>query len=320
VDKMTRTPHIAFLPAALAAFSPAAFAQDAPGPAAAWETDEAGRVFKIAFDPGSRLILGFGVLVEGTDRRTDALAALDAGIRCRQTFSSGMKHDVVRWQLEHRLFGGNVRPAAEGPGGWPSMDLSAYHGVFVRHAENATITLPSDPPRQVRFPLDVGVETEVGRARIDPWISGKQNTVRLGLARAAVLLDPWRPGRSGNGLEIGIGVRYDLDIGLGPGAGVKGTVHRVAPFTAASVRWRLQDGQGLTAVEMRADSVPHWRSGGGFAFFGEASSRFERVLLALNDQPLSLVLDAASRIDQGAHGGWAGEYRMLLGMSFGFQR
>ncbi|MBI5525251.1 MAG: hypothetical protein HY897_02875 [Deltaproteobacteria bacterium] len=317
---MTRTTHIAALLAALAAVSTTASAQDARGAGSGWETDEDGRVFRTAFDPGSRFILGPAFVVGDTGRGADARPAITAGLWYRQTISSGMKHDLVRWQLEHRAFTGSVHPGADGPDGWPSMDLSAYHGAFLRHAENATITLPSDPPRQIRFPLDIGVETEVGRVRIDPWDADGRNAVRLGLARAAVLLDPWRPGRPGNGLEIGVGVRYDLDIGLDPGAGARTTVHRVAPFTATSVRWRVQDGAGLTALEVRADSVPHWRSGGGFSFFGEASSRFERVLVALNDQPLSLVVGAASRVVEGKSGEWVGEHRAILGMAFGFQR
>jgi hypothetical protein len=100
-------------------------------------------------------------------------------------------------------------------------------------------------------------------------------------------------------------------------------IHRVAPFTAVSVRWRLQDQDGLTRFDLRGDLTPHWASVGSWQVGAEAVARFERVLIAVNDEPVALVLEAGyERLPpapgfagfEGAH-----EFTFLAGLAFGFQ-
>jgi hypothetical protein len=268
-----------------------------------FKADDGGRPFRVRFDPASEVRLGLITGASGGSQRFEAVSALELGILYRSFAEFGDKEeDRITWQLDHRFIAGRIRPGEQ-----TELDLVAYTGSFLRHSDAPYMVLPTDPPQRFYFPFDVGVEARVGRVRLDP------EAIRLGLARAAVLLDPWRSGKPGNSLEFGVGVSYDLDLN-------SEVIHRVAPFTAVSVRWRLQDEDGLTRFDLRGDLTPHWASAGGWQLGAEAAARFERVLLAFNDEPVALVLEAGyERLPpvpgfEGAH-----EFTLLAGLAFGFQ-
>ena len=65
------------------------------------------------------------------------------------------------------------------------------------------------------------------------------------------------------------------------------------PFSALMMRFRLQDQAGLTLLDLRGDFVPHWSSQSGWTYGYEALLNFERILISLNDTPLSLRLAAS---------------------------
>lgn len=259
-----------------------------------YTADARGRRFRVRFDAGSRVLLGAGLAFGG--------AAEDAG-RSRQRLQLGLSYrsallfadgdEQVTWQLDHALLAGTIEPANPGHASLPATDATLYRAVYLRHASSSTITLPSNPPRQLYFPLDLGVQAVLGRVQWPgeprPDEAGSPRVVRLELAQASVLLDPWRSGRPGCSLELGVGSRYGLDL-LYPATGPWSSpqrVHRLAPFTATSLRLRLQDAAGLTVADLRGELVPHWASRGGWQTAAEAQARLERVLVALNDEPLA---------------------------------
>lgn len=272
--------------------------------------DEQGRSFRVRFDPASGVRLGVITGASGGSRRLEAEYALELGVLYRSFVEFGDKEeDRITWQLDHRFLAGRIRP-----GDLPELDLVAYTGSFLRHSAAPYMVLPTDPPQRFYFPFDVGVETRVGRVRVDP------DLIRLGLARAAVLLDPWRSGKPGNSLEIGLGVSYDLDLTGGPTFQNPQVIHRVAPFTAISARWRIQDEDGLTALDLRGDLTPHWASAGGWQLGAEAVARFERVLVAFNDEPVAVVLEAGyQRRPPGPGFDGDHELKVLAGLVFGLQ-
>ena len=274
-----------------------------------------GRRLRVRFDPASEVRLGLVAGASGGSQRFEAASALELGILYRSFAEFGDKEeDRISWQLDHRILAGRIWPWAEGMGGAPELDMVAYSGSFLRHSAAPYMVLPTDPPQRFYFPFDVGVEARVGRVRIEPDI------IRLGLARAAVLLDPWRSGKPGNSLEIGIGVSYDLDLVGGRTPENPRVIHRLAPFTAVSARWRLQDADGLTTFDLRGDLTPHWASSGGWEIGAEAVARFERVLLAFNDEPVALVLEAGyQRWPAARELGGANELTLLAGLAFGLQ-
>jgi hypothetical protein len=272
--------------------------------------DEQGRRLRVRFDPASEIRLGLVASAQTDGTRFEAFPELELGILYRSFAEFGDKEEErITWQLDHQFLTGRIRP-----GELPGLDLVAYAGSFLRHSVAPYLVLPTDPPQRFYFPFDVGVETRVGRVRIDPDI------IRLGLARAAVLLDPWRSGRPGNSLEFAVGMSYDLDLLGEPDFENPEVIHRVAPFTAVSVRWRLQGDEGLTNFDLRGDLTPHWASSGGWQLSAEVTARFERVLLAVNDEPVALVLQAGyERLPPASGFAGADELSFLAGLAFGLQ-
>lgn len=264
---------------------------DEPLPAGFVE-DARGRRFRVSFDAGSHVLLGLGLAFTG-ERQGEGRERLQEGLAYRSLLEFAAGDERVTWQLDHQLLASTIEPRHLGRASLPATDATLYRGVFLRHASSSTITLPTSPPRQIFFPLDLGVQTELGRVcwpgRAEAGGTDASRVVRLGLAQASVLLDPWRSGRPGNSLELGLGTRYGMDLVFPApdGWATPDVVHRVAPFTAASLRYRLQDAAGLTIADLRGELVPHWASPGGWLLATEVHARLERVLVALNDEPLA---------------------------------
>jgi hypothetical protein len=283
-------------------------------------TDEQGRTFRVRFDPGSELRLGMlgGAHVAGETRFGDPVLATGLGYRAQP--SGGMKHEQVRWQLDHRVLWGRVRPWAGTVGGVPQLDATLYSGVYLRHTDEPFLMLPSNPPRRMFFPFDVGVEAEGGRVRVTPSIDGGSERVRVGAARAAVLLDPLRSGEPGNSLFIAVGPRYDVDVQGTPAVTHGSVVHRIAPFTDTSAGWRWQDRDGLTTFSWRGGWFPHWASRGSWrsdAF--ETSLGLDRVIVAVNDTPMHAMVDAGySLYPQTDSSTTIEEGRVLVGLRVGW--
>jgi hypothetical protein len=278
-----------------------------------YATDERGRRFRIRFDPASQISLGLHTAFTGGPEDLGHSWELGLGYSLRSVLEFVQDDDRIRWQLDHRVLGSRIGMAASGD--LPELDLTAYAGSYLRHTDFPYLTLPTDPPRRFYFPFDIGMQVEAGRLELSS-LNDTDQLLRLGVVRAAVLLDPWRSGRDGNSLEFGLGVRYHLDILGDPGLEDGRTIHRVAPFTDLSVRFRYQDADGLTVLDLQARLFPHWASSSGWTMATEGIARMERVLVAVNDQPVALVLSATFR-DMGNE--LASEIRLTAGLQLGFQ-
>src|SRR5262249_18424157 len=93
----------------------------------------------------------------------------------------------------------------------------------------------------------------------------------------------------------GIGARYDLDLAWSAPPSTPRIVHRVAPGTAGSLRFRFQSEDGLAVVDCRGDAIPHLASDGGWRFMALSAVPLERTLIAVNDQPFAAVLEGNYR-------------------------
>lgn len=302
----------------------AASASSGEGPE--FGVDDEGRRFRIRFDPATRVRLGVGeaMSVGGPDGNAaiGLSPELTAGIGVQTVRSHGGGRDRVVWQIDHRLVSGWIHPLGERARPVPAFDALLYGVTVLRHDESPSLVFPSSPPVGIPFPFDIGFEAEVGRVRASDRFPLERVSrapvpeLQIAVLRGALLFDPWRSGDVGRSLEIGIGARYDLDVFGAPALSHARVVHRVAPMTAASLRWRYRTDDGLFSFDARGDLVPHWTSEGVWRLAALGSLRVERVVLAVDDQPLTLVLDGgwqmrpATRDTERAH-----DVRVTLGVA-----
>jgi hypothetical protein len=288
---------------------------------------EQGHRFRVRFDPVSRISLGIaGAVGRAPSGAPHASPEISAGITYRKLSIKGAGKERIIWQADSHILSGYVRPSGPVVGRVPALDAALYRAELLRHDEAPSIVLPMSPPASVPFPFDIGFETELGRVFVpsDPPLSSadgaKAPMLQVGVMRAAAILDPWRTGLPGRSLEIGLGARYDIDAY--PALGLKAArfVHRVAPMTAASLRFRFQSQDGLALLDVRADVIPHWTSESIWRVAALGSARLSRTLIAINDQPIDAVFEGGYRLLPATSATLAlHDIRVSLGLSFNLQ-
>jgi hypothetical protein len=291
-----------------------------------YQTSPEGHVFRVRFDPESRIRLGFGEALGLGGARDGAVAQapeVTAGIAYRQIESKGVGKDRIVWQVDHRFVSGWIHPFRRASQPLRSFDAALYSVTALRHDEVPSIVLPSSPPMSIAFPFDVGFETQLGQVSVPERLpvstadGARLPLVRVGVSHAAMILDPWRSGVTGRSLEIAVGARYDIDVYGAPTLQTPKVLHRVAPMTATSLRFRTQSDDGLWLVDTRGEVVPHWTSESIWKVAASASARIERIVLALNDEPIAAVLEGGYRLAPGTRDvGLTHEMRVSLGLSF----
>jgi hypothetical protein len=291
----------------------AAEPSEVEAPTATFARSDSGHRFRVGFDPASRVSLGLaGAVDRGPTGAPAGGFEVDAGLSYRVQSARGEGRDRVAWQVDHRVLAGWVRPVPRADG-VPGIDAALYGVSMLRHDASPSIVLPTSPPVGIPFPFDVGFDAEAGRVTT---LAYPATAVRVGVVRAALVLDPWRSGAAGRSFEIGVGARYDLDAGVGKSASSQGLVHRFAPLTAGSLRFRFQTRDGLSLVDCRGDVVPHFTSEGAWRLLALSSLHLERTLIALSDQPVAAVLEGGYRFDPPRREvEAASDFRVSLGLS-----
>jgi hypothetical protein len=234
--------------------------------------DEAGRQFPTCFDPGNALLLGTGLRMR--DGRMEP--TLQAGILLRTERTSRSKG--MLWFNTHRILVTEGMPSLARRG----ITATLYEGTFRRHLEEGFILIPTGKPIRIPFPFDITLAARAGHLERRVW-EGPGLTVETG--RAALLLDPIRS------------VTGRLWLGLGPAA-----VHslrrmpdgemeqELSPFTTGLLDMGYEQEKGWWTV--RGTALAGWITSfeGARRFRVRADASFERLMIALNDQPLWLQL------------------------------
>lgn len=260
-----------------------------------------GKPLRVRFDPASRISLGAGAAIGRGDRgAVEPAPYVSFGIGYRSRSTKGRGQDQVTWQVDHKVLWGHLRPTSRHVAGAPALAATLYQASFHRHDELPSLVLPTSPPVSVPFPFDVGLMAEAGTVYVPSYrpearAGGSLSAVRVGVARAAFMLDPWRSGRAGQSFEFGIGARYDIDVLGSPLLSSPLVIHRVAPLTMGTLRLRWQSEDGLTAIDTRAEAAPCFTSEKVFRFAASSQLHAERGLVAINDQPITVALDADYR-------------------------
>ncbi len=165
--------------------------------------------------------------------------------------------------------------------------VTGYEVVARRHVFDGSLLLPTNPPVRLPFPFDLGL---YGRAlRYERRIEeGPGWTLETG--RIALLVDPLRSASGRFHLGLGPALAHQLRF--------DGTAlhNELTPLTALQVFMNLESEDGRWVA--RLDGWAGWtftpaagNPGAVLRAWGEVS--LERVLFAVNDQPVSFALRAS---------------------------
>ncbi len=234
--------------------------------------DDAGEPFPTCFDPGNTLLLGTGLQV----REGVALPTLQAGLLLRTERTSRSKG--MLWFNTHRIL---VTEATPG-NARRELTTTLYEGTFRRHLEEGFILVPTARPLRIPFPFDVTLAVRAGHLERRVW-EGPGLTVETG--RAALLLDPLRSA-SGR-LWLGFGPAASHSLRRMPDGEL---VQEISPFTSAVLETGYETADGWWTL--RASGLAGWINTfeGDRRFRVRADASIERILFAVNNQPLWLQL------------------------------
>ena len=257
-------------------------------PPGGWTEDEAGRTFRVGFDPGRRMVLGGGYGPSWSDDPALDTGYLEVGVAYRHTVD--FEEELIVWKLYHRALYGQVEL---GQDGGPRLRATAYQGRLVRWAEDGRLVLPSSPPASIPFPLNIGVDTTVGE--VDYRELDRGFAAELGALRSEVVFDLWRQRRLRSYAQLGVGPRYDLWLLETPASDGLEVHHLVAPFTAGSFTFHHEAADGHHLFDARLSAAHRLRVGHEWSPLATATLEYEAVLIAINDLPVSSYLEASYR-------------------------
>jgi len=218
----------------------------------------------MCFDIGNRLSL-----TGGSDGFGGSLAL-------RHVIRFDDEPDLV-WKLEHTLLEGTHAGLENRFSG------VVYRGRFLRHSRDGHIVIPLGTPKKIFLPFDVGALAEVGRIdwRPDTTIS------RLGIVKAAILIDVSRSRNFRRRLAFGPIVRWDVDVDRDQRSVAE---HIVSPFSSGLANVHLESNTGRTVVDLNLEAGSVWRNKGGWKPEATAEASLERIILAINDRPIAVTL------------------------------
>ncbi len=225
-----------------------------------------GTRFALCFDPGNR-----ASITAGTD-------GLGAAIALRHTIHFDDEPDLV-WKMEHVLGEGTHAAWADRFAG------AVYRGRYLRHARDGHLVLPLGTPKKFFLPFDVGALAEVGAVR---WRADDAGAT-VGVVKTAALIDLARSRNFRRRIAIGPVARWELELGRHPIAVAR---HVVSPFSCGIANLHLESQNGRLVGDLRVEAGTAWTSDAGWRPEASAEATVERVMLAVNDRPIALVLGA----------------------------
>ena len=220
--------------------------------------------FATCFDIGNRLSL-----TAGSDGFGGALA-----IRHIVHFEDDK--DLI-WKLEHAIADATYNNFTDRFSG------TLYRGHFLRHTTDGHIVLPFGIPKKIFLPFDIGGFAEAGTLRWRP----DDATATLGVVKTAALIDVSRSRGFRRRIAFGPVARWDMVLAREPLAIAE---HVVAPFSAALANLHLESRDGILACDARVEAGTAWHNTTGWTPEAEAEATLERIVVAINDRPIALVL------------------------------
>ncbi len=250
------------------------------GGAIAHADDDCDYPFVACFDPGNRFFLSAGTAT------TLGPGTIGGGIYLRRFVFT--EDSEVTWRLEHDL-----ADVAVGSAGWR---FALYRGRFLRHSDDGHIMLPTNPPKKLFLHSDLGVELDVG-------VADEMNATsifHLGAIRAAVLADVLRSPDFSKRLSLALVSRWDLVVDVHAPTSPIITEELVSPFTMGAINLHLESQNGLSVLDLSVEGGAIWSDQVGFHRTLAVAGSVERILVAVNDRPVSLFLTAGWDETRGA--------------------
>ena len=205
------------------------------------------------------------------------------------------------WFNDHRLAHLELRPAAQDR----ALTLTAYEGLLRRHVDEGNVLLPFTPPVKLPFPLDLGISFSVAR-----WERVVADGWAFETARVTLFFDAVRAPTARFHLGLGPTLSHTMRGGVGAPL-----AHELMPLTGLQALAALETEDGRWVL--RAQGVAGWTfvpggNAGTFRARGELVG--ERVLIAINDQPIALTLRATAAFhDVGGSG--SSEWSVQAGLT-----
>lgn len=267
----------ALISLALVLVAPSAHAERCTG-----ITDAGGR-FVTCFDLGNRLSITAGT------------GGFGGGIALRHVVTFEDEPDLI-WKLEHRITDTNHHLFTN------AFEGTIYRGRYIRHARDGHIVLPFGTPRKIFLPFDIGAAAELGALR---W-RDDASPVEVGVLKVAALVDFARTRTFRRRFSIGPVARWDVLLARDPDGDLTPRLavdeHVVAPFSAGMLELSFESLEGRTAGTFRLEAGTAWSSLHGWVPEARAEAELERIVIAINDRPVSLVLGARYQTRPDAEG------------------
>ena len=169
------------------------------------------------------------------------------------------------------------------------MRVALLSGRYVHYTREPYVTLPGERPRRLWFPFNTGFSVqllEVDTRALSP------GGAELNVLSSQLLLDFLRLPHVGTWGRLGVGIRYDLLLSGLDGLIPAEAVSTFAPFTATSITFHHESRGGLFRIDGGLEVIPRWSRRDGWSRRIEGSMRAERVVLAVNDQPVAIYAGA----------------------------
>ncbi|MGE0397242.1 MAG: hypothetical protein AB7T06_11020 [Kofleriaceae bacterium] len=234
---------------------------------------DAGSRFVTCFDLGNRLTVNAGT--EG----------VGGAISLRHVVTFDDEPDLI-WKLEHRITDTTHALLTN------AFDGTIYRGRYIRHARDGHIVLPLGTPKKIFLPFDIGALAEFGALR---W-RDDASPVEVGMVKVGALIDFSRTRTFRRRFSIGPVSRWDVRLERDPDGDLMPRLavdeHVVAPFTTGMLELAFESLEGRTAGVFRIEAGTVWSTRHGWQPEARAEAELERIVIAINDRPVSLVLGA----------------------------
>lgn len=229
--------------------------------------------FVTCFDLGNRLSI-----TAGSD-------GVGGGIALRHVVTFDDEPDLI-WKLEHHITDTTHALLAN------AFEGTIYRGRYIRHARDGHIVLPFDTSKKIFLPFDIGALAEFGALR---W-RADASPVEIGMVKVGALVDFSRTRTFRRRFSIGPVAHWDVHLERDPSGDLMPRLavdeHVVAPFSAGLVELGFESLEGRTAGTLRVEVGTAWSSIHGWRPEARAEAELERIVLAVNDRPISLVVGA----------------------------